>query len=337
MIPLLTYLYFEHSTMEFRKELIIRPFKHKIDFTDKILLIGSCFSDNLGEKLRHFKFDVRINPNGTLFNPVSISKALSSYIACKSYNPDDLFFHDDLWKSWDHHSQFSHREQNEILRTINTSIQETHHLLKRSSWLIITLGSAWVYEKENGSVVANCHKVPTDKFRKRLLTALETKAMLADCIHELTSFNPSIRILFTISPVRHLRDGFIENNRSKAVLIQAVHDLLEEKNNIMYFPAYEFIIDDLRDYRFYAEDMVHPNYMATDYVWEKFRWSCINDRSLFYFKDINLINAAKAHKPFQPDTAAHQQFREKKYNLVKKLQAELPELNWESDLEFFKD
>lgn len=337
MIPLLTYLYFETSTMEFRKELIIRPFKHKIDFTDKILLIGSCFSDNLGEKLRHFKFDVRINPNGTLFNPVSISKALSSYIACKSYNPDDLFFHDDLWKSWDHHSQFSHREQNEILRTINTSIQETHNLLKRSSWLIITLGSAWVYEKENGSVVANCHKVPTDKFRKRLLTALETKAMLADCIHELTSFNPSIRILFTISPVRHLRDGFIENNRSKAVLIQAVHDLLEEKNNIMYFPAYEFIIDDLRDYRFYAEDMVHPNYMATDYVWEKFQQSCINDRSLFYFKDINLINAAKAHKPFQPDTAAHQQFRKKNYNLVKKLQAELPELNWESDLEFFKD
>lgn len=323
--------------MEFRKELNIKPFKHKISLGDKILLIGSCFSDNLGEKLRQYKFDVRINPNGTLFNPSSICKALHSFIENKQYGTEDLFYHEELWKSWEHHSQFSHENQCEMLNKINDVGTTSQQFLKQANCLIITLGSAWVYERENNSVVANCHKVPADKFNKRLLSSAEVFSMLDKMCDAIHTFNPSLHIIFTISPVRHLRDGFVENNRSKAVLIQAVHEIIEKRENLLYFPAYELVIDDLRDYRFYAEDMAHPNYLATDYVWEKFQQSCIDTESLRHFTNINIINAAKAHKPFQPQSNAHRLFRQKNVQLLRKLQEALPTVNWQEDLDFFTD
>jgi hypothetical protein len=301
------------------------------------MLVGSCFTDHLGNKLQQHRFSTLQNPNGILFNPVSLAKSVTSYIEKKHYNRNDLFFQQEWWTSWDHHSQFSHANPEMLLEMINRSQDEAHLFLQKAKWIVLTVGSAWVYQLAEGTVVANCHKVPTDKFQKRLLPVEEVLAVLDNMIHRLFIFNPGLRILFTISPVRHLRDGFVENNRSKAALIQAVHHLVEKFEGLFYFPAYELIIDDLRDYRFYAEDMVHPNYLATNYVWEKFSESCIDEESRKFIKEIAPINAALAHKPFQPDSNAHKLFRQKQVEKLQQLQTSYPFLDFEPEIAFFKD
>jgi hypothetical protein len=323
--------------MEFRRELEVKPFQEKINIRDRIMLVGSCFTDKLGDKLAHHRFSTLQNPNGILFNPVSIANAVSSYVAHRKYGKEDIFFKEEWWTSWDHHSMFSHADPDMLLDMINRSQDQAHAFLKQAKWLVITLGSAWVYQLADGHVVANCHKVPTDKFRKSLLPVEEVLSVLDNMLHRLFIFNPSLRIIFTISPVRHLRDGFVENNRSKAVLIQAVHHLVDKFNKLSYFPAYELIIDDLRDYRFYAEDMVHPNYQATEYVWQKFIGACIDDESLRFMKEISPVNAAIAHKPLFPDSNAHQQFRMKMLERVRDLQKTYPFLDFEQDLRVFSD
>ncbi|MEI8060115.1 MAG: GSCFA domain-containing protein, partial [Ferruginibacter sp.] len=272
--------------LEFFPKKLDTPIKHQ----HQLFLIGSCFTEQIGNKLKQFKFRVLDNPNGILFNPISISKSISSYIKNKQYIETDLFYQNESWNSWEHHSRFSHPEKEECLRIINTSQQLAHHFLKTTDWLLITLGSAFVYELENNKVVANCHKVPTDKFNKKILIVEEVVTALQNIISEVKMYNPFTKIIFTISPVRHLRDGFVENNRSKATLINAVHQILSDE--VLYFPAYELVVDDLRDYRFYAEDMVHPNYSATNYVWEKFITTCIDEPSQLLMKAINEINAA---------------------------------------------
>jgi hypothetical protein len=323
--------------MEFRRELLVKPFSEKINIRHTLMLAGSCFTEHLGEKFQHNRFKILQNPNGIIFNPVSISNAISSYISNKKYTPESLFRKDEWWTSWQHHTSFSHTDIGQLLAMINGSQQEAHDFLKQADWLIITLGSAWVYQLQTGEVVANCHKVPTDKFRKKLLSPEEVLSELDNMMHRLFIFNPSIKIIFTISPVRHLRDGFIENNRSKAVLIQAVHHMVQKFNRLYYFPAYELVIDDLRDYRFYAEDMVHPNYQATEYVWEKFLGACIDDESLRFIKELAPINLALAHKPFQPESLAHKNFRKKQYEKIEQMQKEYPFITWDSDLAFFND
>jgi GSCFA family len=323
--------------MDFRRELIVRSFTEKISIKDPIMLVGSCFSDNLGEKLKHNRFNVMINPSGIMFNPVSITRSLTSYITGNPYDRSMIFKTQEWWTSWDHHTRFSHADPDALLDMMNNSLKEAHDFLKKTKWLIITLGSAWVYQLDNGDVVANCHKVPTDKFRKKLLAVEDVLSSLDNLIHRLFIYNPGIKIMFTISPVRHLRDGFVENNRSKAVLIQAVHHLVDKFSNLFYFPSYELVIDDLRDYRFYAEDMVHPNYQATEYVWQKFVDACMDGGTLNVMKEINLINAARAHKPFQPGSDAHRKFRKKQFDTLLRLEQEYPYINWRDDIEHFRD
>ncbi|MEI2750388.1 MAG: GSCFA domain-containing protein [Ferruginibacter sp.] len=244
--------------MNFHLEFTPKPFDLKISHRHQLFLAGSCFTEQIGSKLSWHKFRTIDNPHGILFNPVSIAQAIHTYIINKEYKAEDLFYHHELWGSWDHHTRFSSPEQKNSLELINASQQKAHHFLKEANWLLLTLGSAFVYELEDKRVVANCHKVPADKFNKRLLKEAEVIAVLQHMIKELQQFNPALNIIFTISPVRHLRDGFVENNRSKATLISAVHQLTENNSGVFYFPAYELVIDDLRDYRFYAEDMVHP-------------------------------------------------------------------------------
>ena len=213
---------------------------------------------------------------------------------------------------------------------------------------MITLGSAFAYTLnflnnitaneqvgEEGAVVANCHKVPTDKFNKKLFSAHEIEEALQQMLERLIAFNPGIKIIFTISPVRHLRDGFIENNRSKATLIQAVHALIGKAENLFYFPAYELVIDDLRDYRFYAEDMVHPNYAATNYVWDKFIGTCIDEATQKLLKEINTINAAKSHKPFNPTSQQHKNFLQLNLEKVNQLSNQYPYINFEEEKNYF--
>ena len=313
--------------MEFRLELEPKAFPVKLGHRDNIMLMGSCFTEQMGSKLSAYRFSTIENPHGILFNPVSICKALIAYMESKEYATEDLFYFNERWSSWDHHSRFSNMSQTEALDVINHAREAATAFLQQADWLILTLGSAFVYELENGRQVANCHKVPTDQFRKKLLSIEETLSALDNLIHRLFIFNPGLKIIFTISPVRHLRDGFVENNRSKSVLIQSTHRLVEKFEKLYYFPAYELVIDDLRDYRFYAEDMVHPNYLATDYVWEKFRQACIEPQAGSLFAELDRINLARRHKPFHPETEQHQRFLRKTIEKIQDLKKLYPYLD----------
>jgi len=321
--------------MDFHLEFTPRPFETLIRHQDKLLLAGSCFTENIGEKLRRHKFSVVENPNGIIFNPVSIARSVTGYIENKRYTAADLFYQNECWNSWDHHTRFSDPDPDICLQKINSAQEEANQFLKNADWILLTVGSAFVYELDNKRVVANCHKVPTDKFNKRLLTVEEVLSVLDNMIHRLFMFNPGLKIIFTISPVRHLRDGFIENNRSKATLIQAIHHLTDKFSRLFYFPAYELVIDDLRDYRFYAEDMVHPNYAATNYVWEKFITACIEPAAQQLMKEISVVTAAKAHKAFHPTSDAHQKFLAAHLQKAKQLQEKYPYLDLSTELEYF--
>lgn len=301
--------------MDFHLDFIPRPFPVKISHPHKLMLVGSCFTENIGDKLMAHKFSVLQNPNGILFNPVSVKEAFENYISCKKVTESDLFQLNEAWHSWQHHSRFSATTPAEAVSKINNATQQAHQYLKNADWLIITFGSAWVYELTDaaanavtGNVAANNHKAPASWFNRRLLRNTEVIEVINKTVEQLQQFNPEVKIIFTISPVRHLREGFVENNRSKAALIHAVHTATEQFENVFYFPAYELVIDDLRDYRFYAEDMVHPNYAATNYVWEKFIDTCIDEPSQQLMLQINEINAAVNHKPFNPASVAHRQF-----------------------------
>jgi hypothetical protein len=321
--------------MEFRLPFIPKPFAQKIQHQHKLFLIGSCFTENIGGKFRQLKFELLENPNGILFNPASIATALDSYICNKQYNETDLFYQNECWNSWQHHSRFSHPDKQLCLQGINQSQTAAHLFLQQANWLLVTVGSAFVYQLQQGTMVANCHKVPLDRFEKKLLHPTVVYDRLKQTLQNVFAFNPAVKIIFTISPVRHLRDGFVENNRSKAVLIQAIHQLTDEDERIFYFPAYELVIDDLRDYRFYAEDMVHPNYAATNYVWEKFNEACIDEPTQQLMKELYIINAAKNHKPFNAASEAHKKFLKANLQKVQVLQQQYPYINFEEELRYF--
>jgi hypothetical protein len=321
--------------MNFHLEFTPRPFSQKINHHQQLLLIGSCFTENIGIKLKQHKFAVLENPNGILFNPISIAKSVESYIDNKQYTEADLFYQNECWNSWEHHSRFSNPDKAACLQGINQSQQAAHDYIVKADWVFITVGSAFVYELLHGEVVANCHKVPTDKFHKKLLSVPEVVTAFKNMLDDLFAVNPLVKIIFTISPVRHLRDGFVENNRSKSTLIQAVHQLVDGNENIFYFPAYELVIDDLRDYRFYAEDMVHPNYAATNYVWDKFVATCIDEPSKKLMTAINTINAAKSHKPFNPTSEQHKKFLSLNLERVNELSRQYPYINFDDEKKYF--
>jgi GSCFA family len=306
------------------------------------MLIGSCFTENIGDKLLAHKFSLLQNPNGILFNPVSVKEAIENYIVNKVITEDDLFYLNEAYHSWQHHSRFSGVTKEAAVEKINISTNAAHQYLLQTDFIVITLGSAWVYELTDKAanatiknVAANNHKAPADWFNRRLLSNQEVIDETEAIVSQLQNFNPSIKIIFTISPVRHLREGFVENNRSKAALINAVHLATENFENVFYFPAYELVIDDLRDYRFYAEDMVHPNYAATNYVWQKFVSTCIDEPSQQLMAAINEINAAINHKPFNPASAAHKKFQEINLNKIKALQHQHPYLDFTKEEQYF--
>ncbi len=327
--------------MEFHAELFPKALIRKITHRHNLLLVGSCFTEQIGNKLLQHKFCVLDNPNGILFNPVSIARAINSYTAGRLYEAADLFFDNELWGSWDHHTRFSSIDCQTALNNINESQQRASAFIKKADWILLTLGSAFVYEQvsvENKGgyeqVVANCHKVPADKFNRRLLDISEIKTELVKMIAKVKQVNPAAQFIFTISPVRHLREGFIENNRSKSALIQAVHSLVNDED-VFYFPAYELVIDDLRDYRFYAEDLVHPNYAATNYVWEKFKLTCIDEQAQQLMKELAVIIAARNHKPFNPLSEQHKKFLQANLEKIKVLQKQHPYLNLDSEERYF--
>lgn len=330
--------------MKFRTDFDIKKLEPSITHHHKLMLVGSCFTENIGDKLRKHKFNVFENPNGILFNPVSVSETLINVIENKEYTEKDLFEYNEGWHSWQHHSRFSGVSMEDALQKINSTTQYAHQFLKQADYLLVTLGSAWIYtltdlalNATRGIVAANNHKAPASWFDKKLLRTDQAIVVLATMLDRLGAFNPNIKIIFTISPVRHLREGAINNNRSKAVLIQAVHDLLEKLQQLYYFPAYELVIDDLRDYRFFAEDLVHPNYYATQYVWEKFIDSCMGEDTRLLMAEIADINNAFNHKPFNANSNQHKTFLQNYYNKTTLLKEKHPHLNWDDELKYFSE
>ena len=328
--------------MKFRFEFDIKKLPEPITHQHKLLLMGSCFTENIGEKLDKYKFATLQNPNGILFNPVSVAEALTDYIEAKEFTNEDLFHYNEAWHSWKHHSRFSGITAKEALEKINASAKTAHRFLKETGYIFITLGSSWIYtltEKalnaKPGAVAANNHKAPSGWFYRRLMTNEEVLKVLDNIIHRLFLFNEKVNIIFTISPVRHLREGVIENNRSKAILIQAVHHLVDKFDRLYYFPAYELVLDDLRDYRFYAEDLVHPNYFATQYVWQKFVNACMSEKTKAVMDEIHAINLAYQHKPFNPSSEQHKKFLQSFLEKTKTLQEQHPYLNFEKEINFF--
>ncbi|MGB8193166.1 MAG: GSCFA domain-containing protein [Chitinophagaceae bacterium] len=329
--------------MDFMLNINIPSPAKRISYKDSILLTGSCFTAHIGNSLAELKFKVLQNPNGILFDPRSVSHSLISYIQNKQYSKDDLFYLNEVWNSWQHHSIFSHIDAEESLRLINHSQQQAHEFLKTADWLVITLGSSFSYHLNDQSIVqptgekgvANCHRAPGQWFRKHMMTIEEINAALDSCIHQLWHFNPGIKIIFTVSPVRHIRDGVTENNRSKARLIEVVHHLAGKFDNIYYFPAYELVIDVLRDYRFYDIDMVHPNYAATEFVLEKFTQHFIDEPSQALMQEIKRVVTARKHKAFQPETQAHKQFLKTHLDKARALQELHPYLDIKEEINYF--
>lgn len=330
--------------MKFRYELDVKKLPESISHRHKLLLMGSCFTENIGEKLDKYKFTTLQNPHGILFNPVSVAEALTDYIEKREFTEADLFCLHEGWHSWKHHSRFSGITQSDALQKINTSIQMAHCFLKEADFLFVTLGSSWVYplteraaNAKVGTVAANNHKAPSDWFNRRLLATEEVLRVLDNVIHRLFLFNPGLKIIFTISPVRHLREGAVENNRSKAVLIQAVHHLVDKFDRLFYFPAYELVIDDLRDYRFYAEDLVHPNYFATQYVWEKMVEACMGEQTRALMEEIHAINLAYKHKAFHPTSTQHKKFLQSFYQRTISLLQKHPYLDLQKEAAYFQE
>ncbi len=287
--------------MKFRTEIKIPRYPTSLDYHSKVFGLGSCFTVNIKEKLDFYKFQNKINAFGTVFNPHSITNIVKRVAKQDFFTEKDLFFYENLWKSYELHSQFNSIEKVDFLKNINQKIKENFAFLKQTNFVIFTYGTAWVYVlKETGKIVSNCHKVPQKHFEKRLMKIDEIANEISSEIEIIKSINPEIKFLLSISPVRHLKDGFIENQRSKARLIEAVHQVIDNEQ-IFYFPSYEILMDDLRDYRFYTSDLLHPNEQAVEYIWEKFKSSLIDHKVFSDMKIIEKIQKQLQHRQFVGD------------------------------------
>ena len=298
--------------MKFRTEVEIPTFPEKIDIQDRIFSIGSCFATEMSDLLKTAQIQVLNNPFGTVFNPFSINQALKKLHNAEVYTEEDLIKYNDEMISLDHHSSFNSRFVHQILEKINHNIELGNRFLQETNWVIITYGTSFIYEfLPKKKLVANCHKIPGKFFQKRMLTHLEitdsiyeTVTTLKDICHE------NIQILFTVSPVRHTKDGMVENNWSKSKLITAIHEILPQFENCHYLPVYEILMDDLRDYRFYKEDLIHPNKQAVQYIWEKFGNSYFSEPTKGFVEENFKITKALAHKTSDEKSPKHQEFLE---------------------------
>lgn len=302
--------------------------KVNLSHQEAILLLGSCFTENIGEKLLNSKFKVNINPFGIIYNPISIANSLTRIVNNQLYTEQELSEQHKKWFSFDHHGSFSSFNQHECLAKINNEINCASEHIQKTKTIIITLGTAWVYENiENNQIVANCHKIPAKNFTKRLLSVEEIVRQFSALANKLNKIN----FLFTVSPVRHVSDGLHENNISKSVLHLAIHELTKNLTNCHYFGAYEMVIDELRDYRFFKEDMIHPTSQAIDYVWEKFAATYFNKETILLNQRIEKLQQAALHRPFNFESESHQKFVNEQAFQMQQLEKEFPFLNFEEE------
>jgi hypothetical protein len=293
----------------FRTELHPSPFTRRISLTHPLLTLGSCFSENIGKRLDENKFTVLVSPFGTVYNPVSIFHLIT--LALDNRQPDEEGYgqRDDVYFHYDFHSSFSSLDQHTLHQSLQQTIALTHQFLKATRWIILTFGTAWVYvHQATGKVVANCHKMPGHLFHKELLSQKKIIGSFNDLYTKLHALNPGVEIILTVSPVRHLRDTLEGNSISKSVLRIVCHTLSITYPHVHYFPAYELLLDDLRDYRFYASDLIHPSEEALEYIWQKFIATCMDEQAQSFITEWTSIRQALAHRPFLPGSQAHKTF-----------------------------
>lgn len=301
-----------------------------IDYQSKVVLLGSCFSEHIAAKLDYYKFQILSNPFGSLFHPCAIENLMNRSFLKKNYSEDELFLLNGGWHCFDAHSKLSNPQKEVLLMNLNNALELTHQRIIDSTHIIITLGTAWVYRsKKNSQIVANCHKVPQKEFSKELLSVQLLTQILEGMVALIRSENKDASIVFTISPVRHLKDGVVENTRSKAHLATAVHEFVKGET-LSYFPSYELLIDELRDYRFYERDLVHPNELAIDYVWDRFKSTWISEEVYPVMEAVRQIQKGLQHRPFNPKSKQHELFR-------RGLQAKIEELQKTHPFMAFKD
>ncbi|MAQ75640.1 MAG: GSCFA domain-containing protein [Aquimarina sp.] len=298
--------------MELQTRVDIKKGEPLIDYHSNLILLGSCFAENIGDKLSYYKFRSSVNPFGILFHAKAIETFLFMATQQEEYAEEDIFFYNEQWHSFDAHSSLSSPDKLELLFNLNNGLINAYQRLKSATHIIITLGTSWVYRlKQLDMIVANCHKVPQKEFDKSLLSVDDNLKSIETSVALLKSVNPMVKIIFAVSPVRHIKDGSVENTVSKSNLLSAVYNITKSHEDLDYFPSYEIMMDELRDYRFYKEDMIHPSSLAVDYIWQKFKDSWVSEASEQMMKNIEDIQKGMAHKPFNPDSEAHKSFLQK--------------------------
>ncbi|WP_321288917.1 GSCFA domain-containing protein [uncultured Sunxiuqinia sp.] len=320
-------------------EVEIKDIGWHIDHRTKVMMMGSCFSENIGQRMKQLKFQVDLNPFGILYNPQSVSKSIRLLMEQKTYTAKDLIEHDGIWHSFDHHSRFSSTNKENCLKRINDQIRRSYDHLIESEYLILSLGTAWVFElKNSGKIVSNCHKLAAAEFNRYRLTPSEIVDDYRELISQIRRINSNLKILFTVSPIRHWKDGAVENQLSKSTLLLAINQLIIDFGtaHCAYFPSYEIVMDELRDYRFYAPDMMHISAKAVDHIWDKFCSKMITDESHKIIKSIQKIIKAIEHRPRNIQSEKHQKFLLYNVNKINDLMKSFPFLNLANEKKYFK-
>ncbi|MFA7043158.1 MAG: GSCFA domain-containing protein [Bacteroidales bacterium] len=323
--------------MEFRTAIPVQISDFHLAHTDRMMILGSCFAENIGLLLRESGFRVSLNPFGVLYNPASVGTALHRLWQDQTFREEELVEHDGFYHSFSHHSSFSGTDPKSTLEKINKAFNQAVVDLKDATCLIITFGTSWVYTlPSTDQIVANCHKMPEENFLRRRLTVHEIEYFYIELLEMLFQKKPDLKVLFTVSPIRHLKDGVHENTLSKATLHLAIEDLCESFDHVFYFPAYELLMDDLRDYRFYAEDMVHPSAIAQRYIWDYFSDTCFTKSTKEIVHQVQQIRKAMEHKPFHPEDEAYKRFAKKNIAILELLAAKAPEIDLNKERRFFE-
>lgn len=315
----------------------IPKFHWKTGYENKNLFMGSCFTENIGQRMEQLKFQVDINPFGILYNPMSVAKGLRALVNPVDFSKNDLIEHNGRWHSFAHHGRFSSPNLNDALSAVNERLNHSSHFLKSTNYLFITFGTAWVYRyKQTNEVVANCHKIPSAQFNRERLTVEEVVSEYQELLSSIWKLNKNLKVIFTVSPIRHWKDGAVGNQQSKATLLLAVEQIVSLfPGSCAYFPSYEIVMDELRDYRYYAADMLHLNDVAVDYIWNVFEENLIDEASRQLITKIRKVNSALHHRPLNPGTLEYTKFLKSNLQNIHKLELDYPYLNLKLEKEHF--
>ncbi|MCH9659390.1 MAG: GSCFA domain-containing protein [Bacteroidetes bacterium] len=315
--------------MKLQTNISLLPERDQIDYESKVLLLGSCFSENIGDKLEYFKFQNLQNPFGIIFNPVSIGKLIDRALTNRLFSEEDVFESKGLYHCFEVHSLVSAPKKSNLVGLLNEHLGQLREALFQSSHIVITLGTGWVYRhKSTSTIVANCHKISQYEFEKELLSVPKISEIIKEISASILKVNAKAHCVFTVSPVRHIKDGFVENTQGKAHLLAGLHQGIATASNSGYFPSYEIVMDELRDYRFYSKDMVHPNETAIDIIWERFNEVWVAKETAELQKEIDGIQRGLQHRPFHPNSDEHQRFQLKLQEKIRILQSNMPHISF---------